>query len=88
MTTHTATADLLAPTIDTLEAQASILAVGLAGASHVVESVELSGIKAAYSTPPTGEPMPWRAVAKITLSMRPVEEPEPEVPPVEDIPAE
>lgn len=77
MTTYTAKASLQAPTIATLEAQAGALALSLASGTHTVESIELEGIEAAYSTPPSGSPMPWRASAIITLAPVLEEEPAP-----------
>lgn len=85
MTTYTAKASLQAPTIATLEAQAGTLALALASDTHTVESIELEGIEAVYSTPPTGgAPMPWRAQAIITLAPVLEEEPPPVDEPVQE----
>jgi len=81
VTTYTAKASLQAPTIATLEAQAGTLALSLASDTHTVERIELEGIEAVYSTPPSGSPMPWRAQAIITLA--PVLEEE-QPPPVDE----
>jgi predicted secreted protein len=79
MTTYTATAQLQGPTIATLQAQAGALALQLAGDTHAVVEVELSGIEAMYSAP-SSAPMSWRATATIVLESRPAE-PEPDAEP-------
>lgn len=81
---YTVTADLLAPTIATLTAQARTLGTTLGTGTHEVAGVELADIRAAYAAPAQGQPMEWRAKATITLW--PLPEPEPEPTPEPDIP--
>lgn len=72
------TADLLAPTIATLAAQARTLGTTLGTDTHEVAGIELADIRAAYAAPTQGQPMEWRAKATITLSPIPEPAPEPE----------
>lgn len=83
---YIATADLLAPTIETLAAQARGLGTTLGTGSHEVTDVVLTDIRAAYAAPTQGSPMEWRAKATITLTPLPEPEPEPEPEPTEPEP--